>query len=379
MKNRSLFIKGIIAMTLIVLAFGYQYLKPAQGTSQVYYQVQLDGHNWFYTQDKVKLEGLLEEYKNQYSAKIDKNAKIKSIGFKPKLDIVEVNDYNGTVISWQQAKEKIYSKSKAASLIEVKDGENIWSIAQDNKVSVEELQKLNPQLNTEMLIYPGDKLTIEAEKPVLEVIIVYESTVVEDIPFATEYISDSSLYESERKTVSAGVNGKQESVYEIVVENANVVERKTIDTKVLTAPVSSKMRVGTKKAVSRSGSNFGVVRGGRITSAFGTRIHPITGEQIFHKGIDIGASQGSPIAAYANGKIIFAGWKSGYGNFVAIDHGNGMVTRYGHMSAIYVSVGQQVTVGQRIGAVGSTGASTGPHLHFEVIINGEYRNPQNYL
>ena len=381
MKKRSLFITGIVAMLLIVLAVFSLNLGQDKDKedSQVSYKVLLDGQNWFSIQDKAKIEGLLEDYKNQYTAKIDKNASIKSIGFKQKLDIIEVDNYGGNLSTWQEAKEKIYAKTQAAAQIEVKDGDNIWSIAQDQQVLVEELQKLNPQLDQELRIYPGDKLTIKAEKPVLDVVIVYENTVAEHIPFTTEYISDASLYESERKVVSAGVIGKQEVDYEIVLENNHEVERKTLNTKVVTAPVASQVKVGTKKAVSRSGSSFGIVSGGRITSAFGTRIHPITGVEIFHKGIDIGASQGNPVYAYANGTITYAGWNSGYGNFVAIDHGNGMVTRYGHLSAIYVSVGQQVNVRQKIGAVGSTGDSTGPHLHFEVLINGEYKNPQNYL
>ncbi len=379
MKRRNLLVTGIIAILLIVLGLWSLNTHKEQQIPKISYQVLLDGKSWFYVQDKSQLEGLLKEYKNQYTAKIDKSARIKRIDFKQKLNIVAVENYSGVLLSGQEAKEKIYATARSASLIKVKNGDNIWTIARDYSVSVEELQKLNPQLDREMLIYPGDKLTIKAEKPVLNVIIVYESTVIEDIPFATEYQSDSSLYESQRKIVTAGVMGKQESVYEIIVENTNPVARKVLNTKLIASPVTSKVIVGTKKTVSRSGSSFGIVSGGRITSTFGTRIHPISGEQIFHKGIDIGASQGSPIYAYASGTIIYAGWKSGYGNFVAIDHGNGLVTRYGHMSAIFVTVGQQVNIRQRIGAVGSTGASTGPHLHFEVLLNGEYKNPQNYL
>jgi len=379
MKRRNLLVTGMIAILLIVLAICSLNTHKDQEIPKNSYQVLLDGKIWFYVQDKSNLEELLKEYKNQYAAKIDKSARIKRIDFKPKLTIAPVDNYSGVLLSGQEAKEKIYATAKSASLIEVKNGDNIWTIARDNAVSVEELQKLNPQLDKEMRIYPGDKLTIKAEKPVLNVIIVYESTVIENIPFATEYQSDSSLYESQRKVVTAGVMGKQESICEIVLENNNPIERKVLNTKVIASPVASKVIIGTKKSVSRSGSSFGIVSGGRITSTFGTRVHPISGEQIFHKGIDIGAGQGSPIYAYASGTIIYAGWKSGYGNFVAIDHGNGLITRYGHMSAIYVAVGQQISVRQRIGAVGSTGASTGPHLHFEVLLNGEYKNPQNYL
>ncbi|MBV8689956.1 MAG: peptidoglycan DD-metalloendopeptidase family protein [Candidatus Eremiobacteraeota bacterium] len=118
---------------------------------------------------------------------------------------------------------------------------------------------------------------------------------------------------------------------------------------------------------------------GPITSPFGWRIHPIAGVRSFHEGIDIGASSGTPIAAAESGRVIYAGWYGGYGNYISIDHGGGVSTGYGHCSAIYVSVGQDVSRGQAIGAVGSTGYSTGPHLHFEVRINGKPVDPLSRL
>lgn len=113
---------------------------------------------------------------------------------------------------------------------------------------------------------------------------------------------------------------------------------------------------------------------GTITSRFGRRSSGT------HKGLDIATSTGTPISAAAGGTVSYAGWNStGYGNFVLIDHGNGVQTGYAHCSALYVSVGQYVSQGQTIAAVGSTGNSTGPHLHLEVRINGVCQNPQNYL
>jgi murein DD-endopeptidase MepM/ murein hydrolase activator NlpD len=116
-----------------------------------------------------------------------------------------------------------------------------------------------------------------------------------------------------------------------------------------------------------------------VTSPFGWRMHPILGYRRFHAGIDIAASSGSAIVASGSGTVIQSGYSGGYGNVTMIDHGNGVVTVYAHQSSIGVSVGSRVSKGERIGAVGSTGLSTGPHLHFEVRINGNAVNPMNYL
>ncbi|MGH9119291.1 MAG: M23 family metallopeptidase, partial [Acidimicrobiales bacterium] len=116
-----------------------------------------------------------------------------------------------------------------------------------------------------------------------------------------------------------------------------------------------------------------------ITSGFGWRVHPIYGISRFHAGIDLDADTGDAIFAAGRGLVVAAGWRGGYGNCVIIDHGGGIGTLYGHMSSIGVSTGQTVGQGERVGAVGSTGASTGPHLHFEVRVYGEPVNPVPYL
>ncbi|NLT20696.1 MAG: peptidoglycan DD-metalloendopeptidase family protein [Syntrophomonadaceae bacterium] len=116
-----------------------------------------------------------------------------------------------------------------------------------------------------------------------------------------------------------------------------------------------------------------------ITSAYGMRYHPILKVRKMHTGVDIGAPGGASIVAADSGKVIHCGWMGGYGQVIVVDHGNGLSTLYAHMSAYAVSNGASVTKGQTIGRVGSTGWSTGPHLHFEVRINGSYTDPMAYI
>lgn len=118
---------------------------------------------------------------------------------------------------------------------------------------------------------------------------------------------------------------------------------------------------------------------GTITSYYGNRIHPILNKEMFHSGIDIALGVGNPILSASDGKVIFAGDKGTYGRTVIIDHGSGITTLYAHCSAIYVNEGQSVSRGENIAAIGSTGRSTGPHLHFEVRYNGITKNPLDYI
>ena len=118
---------------------------------------------------------------------------------------------------------------------------------------------------------------------------------------------------------------------------------------------------------------------GWISSRFGYRVSPFTGRRELHRGLDIVNRAGTPIVVTADGQVVFAGYKGGYGKMVIVDHGVGKVTKYGHLSKIDVQNGDSVIRGQELGRLGSTGRSTGPHLHYEVVLNGKVVNPVDYL
>lgn len=157
------------------------------------------------------------------------------------------------------------------------------------------------------------------------------------------------------------------------------------------AAAAKKAQAAAKKNTSSSGSSAGSAGasgngtfthpcpGGYISSGFGYRTQPIAGASTNHKGIDFAAATGTPIYAAAAGTVISAGYAGNAGNLLVISHGNGLLTYYMHCNAIYVSAGQKVSRGQNVAAVGTTGNSTGPHLHFQVMLNGTPVNPANYL
>ncbi|MCM2335048.1 MAG: M23 family metallopeptidase [Anaeromyxobacteraceae bacterium] len=136
---------------------------------------------------------------------------------------------------------------------------------------------------------------------------------------------------------------------------------------------------GSRAALVNAAESLALPVAGRVTSGFGHRLDPLTGEASLHTGLDVGAPEGTPIRVPAGGVVLSAGPRGGYGNAVEVDHGNGLVTLYGHAAEVLVSKGEFVEPGQEIATVGSSGRSTGPHLHFEVRQGGRAVDPSRVL
>lgn len=215
---------------------------------------------------------------------------------------------------------------------------------------------------------------------------------------AAQIIALRSQIEQQKRSLAQAIdniNSQQKSIKTDIAQNQSMIhklktnrsyyERSERELARQSASIQSmisnmKPSSGTKVQVT---SGFIRPISGPITSPFGYRIHPIFKSRIFHSGIDIGGPNGGAIRASNNGKVIYAGWYGGYGQVVILDHGivrgQPITTLYAHLSSISVTKGQTVTRGQQIGREGSTGYSTGPHCHFEVRVNGQPRNPLNYI
>lgn len=192
------------------------------------------------------------------------------------------------------------------------------------------------------------------------------------ITHETTEIADDTLYEGDKVVETPGCNGVLVVVNEQVYSNGELLSSAIISSSTTAEPVTEVVRVGTKmRNALEDGLSYPL--SGRLSSPFGKR----WGRQ--HRGIDLAVSMNTPVMAAASGTVITAEYKESYGNLVQIDHGYGIVTSYAHLNTIDVSVGQKVQRGEVVAHSGNTGNSTGPHLHFEVINNGEYLNPLDHL
>ena len=201
----------------------------------------------------------------------------------------------------------------------------------------------------------------EKERTVLNEINSYE----EDNANLKDYINNLI---NEKKSVKLNSNNSKSST-----SNTNNTNNAS------TQESSSSSNSESSETKANSSSGFMRPAPGGVTDPFGPRVHPVTGKRSVHTGADLGASYGTPILASKSGTVVEAGWNTAYGNMVIIDHGDGTSTLYGHSSRLAVQAGQHVSQGQVIAYVGSTGYSTGPHLHFGIMINGEWVNPMNYI
>ncbi len=380
--KRRLKVKNVIIYSILLVFFiviGNLSIKAYKDSLLVDgYQFVVSGEVWFTLADESELNAIVEGYQDSYKNGIASEVTIKEVGFVQDVQVVPVRIEPEKLDNLSFAEEKIYENDKEAVYYTVEPGDNLWDISQDLSISFYDFINLNCDIDVDR-IWPGDKLLLEPKDPKLDVYIDLVSTVLESIPYTTHYIEDNTLYATQRVVMTPGVEGEKNVTYAIRMINGYEDTTTVTNELVLSEPTEAIVKRGTKRTLSIiSSSDFGVVKGHR-TSGYGWRTDPISGKKAFHDGIDIAADYGSSVYAYAGGTVIESGWHDIRGNYIVISHGNGLTTRYLHLSKRLVSVGDTVSVGDKIGQVGSTGYSTGNHLHFGVHLNGKTQNPYDYL
>ena len=293
-----------------------------------------------------------------------------------------------TVTTMSALKNKLTHQTVVERVYVVQAGDTLSTIAVKNDMTTAELRAMNPAYANTDRINIGDRLVVQRAQTFLQVKVLKTIRYTEKIDYKTQTVYRNDKPITYSAVTTKGVEGSQDVVAEIVYVDGFETSRQVVSTTVTKQPVTKVVEKGTKPVTSSSGST--VVQGDGVTT--GSMLWPVPvchsmsrGYFRGHYAIDIANGPvkvlGKPAVAADGGTVIQAstGWNGGYGNVVKIQHSNGLVTVYAHLKSINVVSGQQVTRGQTIGLVGSTGRSTGPHLHFEVIKNGVKVNPLNYV
>ncbi len=364
--------------------------------------------------------------------------KINGLDFNEEVTVRNIYIEKEKILTAEQTKKALLDERVETVTYELKQGDNIWDIAVKHGTTMDRILEMNPQIEDEKTMQIGDQINVEVSKPILSISTTEEAIFKELIPGEIEYVEFSDLYEDETKVYQEGYDGLKQLTVEVTKVNGVEVSRQTIAEKVLKEPKIKVIAYGTKKrpvvtkpttnsGSSTSNNSSGSTNGGNSTSnnssgstnggsstsnnsssgtnngtntngnsgvssskpssSSGKFIHPLKGAGrlssgygsrwgSFHKGVDYAAPAGTPIYASAAGQVIYSGYNSGgYGKLIIIDHGNGYQTYYAHCSSLYVNVGTNVSQGQHIAGVGSTGNSTGNHIHFEIRKNGTPINP----
>lgn len=309
------------------------------------------------------------------------------IGFAEKIDYVQGLYRDDESVMWDASKLEATLSSNQGEIIHTAvEGDTLESIAEAYGISQSTLRTLNPDIDFDEL-EEGTNITVKEAEKYISIKKTVTTTSIRDIKYETVKRRDATKYSGYRSVIQKGVNGS-ERVTKTQIYIDGILYDTEYSYETLEEAVEEIVTVGTRTSyngvyigeASESGFLWPAPSCHRVSSPYGWR------NSGWHNGIDLvkagGGASGTPVIASKSGRVeVVQRSSSGYGNMVLINHGDGYKTRYAHMikGSIKVSVGDYVEAGQTIGKVGSTGNSSGPHLHFEVIVNGETRNPKNYI
>lgn len=333
-------------------------------------QVELD--------DKIKnLDSQIKEIEENIKSTEDK---IEGLNVETEEAKKEIQDLENKIKDNEDAlgeRLKVINNNYSMAYIKVILSSNSLSDFFNNIYMVKEVIQQDRDLLKEL---DENKSLVEEKKKSLE------DKVKEQELLKSSLESDNNKLESDKAEVEELKNQLAKEEEELESQIAKIIAEEEAAAKAQAEAEAQKQQATSSSTSSGASSNAVVTSGSwpvpgysRISSPYGYRIHPVTGASSIHTGIDIPAPTGTPVTAYDSGTVIYSGVQGTYGNTVMIRHNDGKVTLYAHNSALNVSVGQTVQKGQVVAKIGSTGRSTGPHLHFEIRVNGSHTNPMNYI
>lgn len=302
---------------------------------------------------------------------------LKSMNFSEEVEIVEAYLPEEQLSSLDRAVNEVIKEQETAGEYTIVAGDTLSEIAIKVNIPIDKIVELNSdKLEDEnSTIREGDKLIITVPEPELSVERMEENYYEEIYDADVIYIDNNEWYTTQTVVHQQPSAGFRRIVADVHYLNDKEISREILKEEILMEAVPKIVERGTKIPP----TYIRPISGGRQTSGFGRRKAPTRGASTYHKGVDWAVPTGTAVYASCGGTVAKAGWGSGYGYVVYINHEDGRQTRYGHLSKVLVKSGQTVKQGERIALSGNTGVSTGPHLHFEILIGGTQVNPLKYL
>lgn len=294
---------------------------------------------------------------------------ILNIGFEEEIEVAETYVSADSIMDLDTAIDLVTKEQEQNKIYEVVSGDCLSIVAEKNNTTVSHIVEMNEQLDADSVIQIGDEIVVTVPEPELSVIVTEQTTYEEEYDLPVEYIENDSWYTNKQEVKQEGSTGFRQITAKVRKRNGEETNREIVKENIVTEAIPKIIEMGTQEPP----TFIKPITGGRFTSGFGKRWGRM------HKGIDWACPVGTAVKASCNGTVASAGWSNGYGYCVTITHSDGKQTRYGHLSKILVSAGDKVSQGDKIALSGNTGRSTGPHIHFEIIVSGGQVNPLNYL
>lgn len=299
-----------------------------------------------------------------------------SLTFDDKVEIVESYLGQEELMPLDAAIEEVTKEQEANQVYEVQPGDSLSLIALEHDLPMEKIIAMNENIESEnSVIRVGEEIIITIPEPELSMVRQEDRYYEENYEADVIYVDNNNWYTTDMVTRQEPSAGQRKVVARVDFRNDRETGREILKEEITYEAVPKIVERGTKIPP----TYVKPISGGRLSSGFGRRNRPTKGASSYHKGVDWATPVGTAVMASSAGTVARAGWGSGYGYVIYLDHGDGRQTRYGHLSKILVSPGQKVSQGQKIALSGNTGVSSGPHIHFEILINGSQVNPLKYL